>query len=74
MSAVEIIQPKMEVVEASGEELFCEYCGSNFANRFSLKKHIDLEHINEHLCETCKATFKSKKDLIISLGGSTRLV
>ena len=64
MSAVEIIQGEMEVVEASGEELFCEYCGLTFVNRFLLKKHIDLEHFDEHLCETCKATFTTKADLI----------
>ena len=64
MSSPEIIPVKMEAVEASGIEVFCEYCGSTFDNQFILKKHIDNVHIDEHLCEICKATFQTKTDLI----------
>ena len=47
----------------ASNKVVCEHCGLEFLDHYVLQKHIYHEHVNEHVCDTCQTSFKTKRDL-----------
>lgn len=52
------IDQHIDVVHSKKEVVICDYCNSNFINKFSLINHIKNMHLGRnHICNVCKIVF-----------------
>ena len=60
---------KIANVRKSKEKSSCDKCGKSFANKYTLKAHVDGVHEGKrsHKCEECNTIFKQKSDLKIHI-------